>query len=205
MKLRGYAGFFVAVLLFSACSITKFVPDGEYLLDKVTIKSDNKEIKSNDLKEYVRQTPNAAVFGVWRMQLGLYNWAPKDTTKWLKKQLNIALHKIGDPPVIYNPALTSFTVQQLQLLLGNKGYINSKVQSNVTFSGKKAAVEYAVTSNTPYRLNDYKIELNNELLTQIASDTSKSLIKPGMLFDVDAFNAERERISLSGRTTSSRF
>ena len=195
MKLRGYAGFFVAVLLFSACNSTKFVSDGEYLLDKVSIKSDNKDIKREDMKEYLRQTPNAAVFGVWRMQLGLYNWAPKDTTKWLNKQLNKALHKIGDPPVIYTPALTSFTVQQLQLLLGNKGYINSKVQSNVTLNGKKAAVEYVVTSNTPYRLNDYKINLNNELLTQIANDTSKSIIKPGMLFDVDAFNAERERIS----------
>ena len=195
MRLHQYAGFLVAVLLFSACNATKFVPDGEYLLDKVSVKSDNKEIKREDMKEYLRQTPNAAVFGLWRMQLGLYNWAPKDTSTGYNRFWHRIFHKIGDPPVIYNPALTSFTVQQLQLLLGNKGYINSKVQSNVIFNKKKANVEYVVTSNIPYRLNDYKTDLYNDLLTQIASDTSKSLIKPGMLFDVDAFNAERERIS----------
>jgi len=138
MKLRGYMVFLVAILLISACNTTKFVPDGEYLLDKVTIKSDNKDVKRDDLKEYIRQTPNAAVFGAWRMQLGLYNWAPKDTIKRFNRFLNRTLHKIGDPPVIYNTALTSLTVQQLQRLLENKGYSNAKVHSNISISGKKS-------------------------------------------------------------------
>jgi len=191
MSLRTYVGFLMVVLLVSACNTTKFVPSGEYLLEKVNIKSDNKDIKRDDLKEYLRQTPNAAVFGLWRMQLGIYNLAGKDSTKWYNKMWK----RIGDPPVLYSPALTSLTVQQLQLLLGNKGFINAKVQSNVSIKGKKATVEYSVKSNKPYRLNDYKTDLRNDLLTQIAADTSKSLIKPGMLFNVDVFNAERERIS----------
>ena len=191
MRLRIYVVFLLVVLLISACNTTKFVPNGEYLLEKVNIKSDNKDIKRDDLKEYLRQTPNAAVFGLWRMQLGIYNLAGKDSTKWYNKMWK----RIGDPPVLYSPALTSLTVQQLQLLLGNKGFINSKVQSNVSIKGKKASVEYVVTSNKPYRLNDYKTDLRNDLLTQIAADTSRSLIKPGMLFNVDVFNAERERIS----------
>ncbi len=195
MKLRRYVKYLVAVLLLSACNSTKFVPNGEYLLDKVSIKSDNKDVKRDDLKDYVRQTPNAAVFGVWRMQLGLYNWAPKDTTKKFNHFLHNIFHKIGDPPVLYNQSLTSLTVQQLQLLLANKGYVNSKVQSNVSIKGKKATVEYFVKSNKPYRLNDFKTDLRNDLLNQIANDTSKSLIKSGMLFDVDVLNAERERIS----------
>jgi outer membrane protein assembly factor BamA len=175
------------------------VPDGEFLLNKVNIRSDNKDIKQDELKEYIRQTPNAAVFGAWRMQLGLYNWAPKDTIKWLNRKLNKTFKKIGDPPVIYNPALTSLTVQQLQRLLENKGYINAKVQSKVKTNGKKAVVDYIINSNKPYKLGSYKINLKNVFLTQLAADTSKSLIKPGMLFDVDVFNAERERISKNFR------
>ena len=115
MRLRIYVGFLLVVLLISACNTTKFVPNGEYLLEKVNIKSDNKDIKRDDLKEYLRQTPNAAVFGLWRMQLGIYNLAGKDSTKWYNKMWK----RIGDPPVLYSPALTSLTVQQLQLLLGN--------------------------------------------------------------------------------------
>ena len=195
MKLRLFCYYLVFVLLVSACNTTKYVPEGEYLLDKVSIKSDNKEIKRDDLKEYLRQTPNAAVFGAFRMQLGIYNWAPKDTTKWLKRIFNKTFKKIGDPPVIYNSSLTSLSVQQLQRVLENKGYINAKVRSNLTTKDKRAVVEYIVNSNVPYRLHDYKIELPSNLLTEIAADTSKSLIKPNMLFNVDVFNAERERIA----------
>ena len=195
MKLRVWLGWFAGILLFASCNLTKYVPDGEYLLDKVNIKTDNKDIKRDDLKEYLRQTPNAAIFGIWRMQLGIYNLAGKDTTGWINKTLK----RIGDPPVIYSPALTSLTVQQLRLLLGNKGYINSQVQSNVIKKGKRATVEYVINPNNPYKLNNYKTGLQNSLLTEIANDTSKSLIKPDMLFDVDVFNAERERISTSFR------
>lgn len=195
MNLRVLIPFIASVLLLSACNTTKFVPDGEYLLDKVSIKTDNKDFKSIDLKEYLRQTPNAAVFGTFRMQLGLYNWAPKDTTKKLNKFFNKTLKKIGDPPVIYNSSLTSLSVQQIQLMLENKGYIHAKVESNVTAKNKKAFVEYIVKANIPYKLRDYKIDLKNDILHEIASDTSKSLIHPNMLFDTDIFNAERDRIS----------
>ena len=36
--------FICIVLLLTSCSTTKFVPDGEYLLDKVEIVSDNRTI-----------------------------------------------------------------------------------------------------------------------------------------------------------------
>ena len=195
MKLLNFISFIVFILMFSACNTNKFVPEGEFLLDKINIKSDNKELNHSDLKEYLRQTPNAAVFGAFRMQLGIYDWAPKDTTKWLNRILHKTFFRIGDPPVIYNSALTSLSVQQLQLLLENKGYINAKVASNVITKGKKATVVYIINSNTPYRLNQYNIDINNEALNKIASDTSKSLIKPNILFDADIFNAERERIA----------
>ena len=50
--------FICIVLLLTSCSTTKFVPDGEYLLDKVEIVSDNRDYKSADLKSYLRQQPN---------------------------------------------------------------------------------------------------------------------------------------------------
>jgi outer membrane protein assembly factor BamA len=187
------------VLLISACNSTKYVPDGEFLLEKVNIKTDNKDLDKRALKEYLRQTPNAAVFGVFPMQLGIYNWAPKDTTKKFSRSLHKTFMKIGDPPVIYNSTLTTLSAHQLQLFVVNKGYINAKVESNVTKNGKKARVEYSIASNQPYRLNNYGIELKNEKLTEIASDTSKSLIHQNMLFDTDILNAERERITSAFR------
>ncbi|MHB9141723.1 MAG: BamA/TamA family outer membrane protein, partial [Paludibacter sp.] len=121
MKLQKLVFYILIVLLFSACNTTKFVPDGEFLLDKYHIKTDSKVIQQDELKDYLRQTPNAAVFGVFRMQLGLYNFAGKDTSKWINKTLK----RIGDPPVIYSPILTSVSIQQLQKFLENKGYIDA--------------------------------------------------------------------------------
>ncbi len=195
MNLRSFYSLSILVLLLSACNSTKYVPDGDYLLDKVSIKTDNKDLSKSELKEYLRQTPNAAVFGIFRMQLGIYNFAGKDTSKWINK----FWRRIGDPPVIYNSSLTSISVQQLQMQVGNKGYINAKVQSNVNFVGKKATVDYVIQAKKPYKIRDYKIDLKNNLLTDIAADTSKSLIHSEMLFDVDVMNAERERIATKFR------
>jgi len=191
MKIRIFSFLLVLILLLSACKSTKYVPDGEYLLDKVNIKSDNADVKHDALKDYLRQTPNAAVFGLFRMQLGVYNLSGKDTAKWVNKMLK----RIGDPPVIYNPSLTALSVQQLQRQLENKGYINGKVQSILTKKGKKASVEYTINAQTPYRLRNYIVNINNTELTKIALDTARSLIRPNMLFDIDVMNAERDRIA----------
>jgi outer membrane protein assembly factor BamA len=195
MKLRARNSLIVFVLLLSACNTTKYVPDGEFLLEKTEIKTDDKNLDKKELSEYLRQTPNAAVVGIFQMQLGIYNWAPKDTTTKFKRFWHKTFMKIGDPPVIYSPTLTSLSTQQLQLSVTNKGYIDAKVESKVSTKGKKARIEYIISSNKPYRLRDYGIDLKNTLLAEIASDTSKSLIRPNMLFNTDVFKAERERIA----------
>ena len=48
-----------AVAMLSSCSITRHVPDGQYLLDDVKIVvDDNETIKQADLINYLRQQPN---------------------------------------------------------------------------------------------------------------------------------------------------
>ena len=191
MKLFFWVSTFLLGLILVGCNATKFIPEGEYLLDKVSIVVDTKDLKPSDLKEYVRQTENFAVFGVFKMQLGIYNWAGKDSSKWI----NRTLKKIGDPPVIYSSSLTSVSVQQLQRVIENKGFMKGKVETNVLTEGKKAAVEYIVKANKPYKLRQYNIDLRNDSLNKYAADTSRSLIRQNMFFDVDLFNAERERIA----------
>ena len=40
-----------------ACSGTKYVPEGAFLLDKVAVQADNNDTKSTDLYTYIRQKP----------------------------------------------------------------------------------------------------------------------------------------------------
>ena len=191
MKQFKYYLILFTVILLSACNATKHVPDGQYLLNKVNIHTDVKDIPRDELEDYLRQTPNVKVFGTLGMQLGIYNIAGKDTaSKW-----NKSFMRMGAAPVIYDENLTGMSASQLQKLFANKGYINAKVDTVVVKKNKKASVDYYIHSNKPYLLRRYNVRIKNPLLTEIALDTSKSLIRPGMLFDVDVLDAERLRVA----------
>ncbi|MBP1677479.1 MAG: surface antigen [Bacteroidetes bacterium] len=191
MKRISYLLFIFIVFLTVACNSTKHVTEGNYLLDKSQIHTEIKDIPKSELENYLRQTPNAKVLGLFRMQLAIYNLAGNDTAsrwnKWVKR--------IGDAPVIYDENLTRMSALQLQKLFINKGYINAKVDTKVKTKKKKAVVDYYIHSNKPYNVRNYSIAMSDSILTEVASDTSKSLIHPGMLFDVDVLDAERLRIT----------
>ena len=90
-------------MFLSACSTTKYVPEGQYLLNKVAIKTDNKNLKVADILTYLRQRPNPKLFDFIPFNVALYSLSGRDTTLWI----NRFLQKIGDAPVIYDPASTS--------------------------------------------------------------------------------------------------
>ena len=175
----------------TSCQTTKYVPEDKYLLDKVAIKSDIKSIPKSEIKSYLRQTPNASIFGFWKLQLDIYNLSKPDTSKWI----NRTLRKMGDAPEIYNPNMTNMSLYQIERFLNNKGYFDADVASEMKVKKRKAKVTYTITANTPYTLHHYDIQLPQEDLQRIAADTTASLIKPGMLFDSNVLDAERARIT----------
>lgn len=203
------ACFMSIVLLFFSCSTTKFVPDGDYLLDKVEIVSDNKDYKPVDLKSYIRQQPNFKVFGLTKWQLFVYGWSGYNERKWINKQLR----RIGEPPVILDTALVSQSVQQLRRFYINKGYIHADVSASIDTSRyKKAIVIYEIKTNEPYRIRNYSMQLSDPKIDSLAhleaprrsklasafrssQEEYERKVKEGALFDRDVLNKERERIS----------
>lgn len=195
MKQTGFYIFLITVLALSACNITKHVPQGEYLLDKVNIHTDIKEISKTTLEEYLRQTPNPKVLNLFRLQLGIYNVAGKDTSsKWNKSWM-----RMGAAPVIYSEYLTQVSAQQLLKVYINKGFVNAKIDTIIRKKDKKATVDYYIKSYQPYIIRKYNVRLKNNVIAEIANDTSRSLIRPGMLFDIDVLDAERQRVAANLR------
>ena len=81
-----YIFFLLTVLLILAsCSATNHVPEGSYLLDDVKIITNNKNLKPSLLRPYLRQTPNAKLFSLFKSQLSLYSLSGKDSTRWINK------------------------------------------------------------------------------------------------------------------------
>jgi hypothetical protein len=209
MKIQNlqYGLFFIVILGLYSCRTTKFVPEGEYLLDKVKIESDISEYKTLELNPYVRQQPNYKMFALYKTQLKIYNLAGRDSSKWI----NRFLKKTGEKPVILDSTLVDKTNSELTKFFINKGYLNVDVSSEIMRKDKKANVIYRIKGNTPYHIRNYsaiiedekiKEELaeieNSELFQRIAGETAServSLVKENMLFDRDILDAERDRIS----------
>jgi outer membrane protein assembly factor BamA len=198
-----------------SCSSTKFVPDGEYLLENAIVKSDRKVMPAYEMETYIKQKPNFKTFSIFKLPLFIYNLAGKDTTKWINRTL---IHA-GDPPVLYDSTLVHQTVNNLKRIMTNKGYLNAKVTPVVDLNRKKAKITYDIKAGEPYRISNYKIDVNdsilsNPVLTALPSrgtqyrngmippppdmDTilyRNSLVKKNSVFDLDMLEQERNRIT----------
>ena len=85
------------VFILSSCNPTKYVPEGETLLNDNHIMIDEEGVKKSDLLPYIKQTPNKRIFGT-RFYLGLYNLSNINKQKWPHNWLR----NIGEEPVVFD-------------------------------------------------------------------------------------------------------
>lgn len=180
------------LVIFTACSSTKYVPEGSYLLDDVKIYTDNKEIKPSALQPYVRQNPNSKWFSAIKTQLYVYNLSGRDSTRWMNK----FLRKIGDKPVIYNESLAQRSEDEITKAVRNMGYMGATVDTKTKIKKKKIKLAFNVTSGKPYIVRSVKKEIGDaKVAAYLHEDSISCLLKEGMLFDVNVLDSERQRIT----------
>ena len=186
------------VMLLTACSTTKHVPEGKYLLDDVKINITDKDkdtpLKSAEMMNYLRQIPNHKVLGGLRLQLAFYNLSGKDSTNWFNKWVR----RVGSAPVIYDPSLTDASVKQLSTALANKGYMNSTVTVDTVgnLDKKRMKVTYNVTFGQPHYVSSISYNIPNDTLRElILADSAQFLVKQNSVFDRNLLDEERQGIS----------
>ena len=186
------------VMLLTACSTTKHVPEGKYLLDDVKINITDKDkdtpLKSAEMMNYLRQIPNHKVLGGLRLQLAFYNLSGKDSTNWFNKWVR----RVGSAPVIYDPSLTDASVKQLSTALANKGYMNSTVTVDTVgnIDKKRMKVTYNVTFGQPHYVSSISYNIPNDTLRElILADSAQFLVKQNSVFDRNLLDEERQGIS----------
>lgn len=193
--LRQLAALLVACLC-ASCNITKFVPENEQLLYKVRINVDGtKDIAPADLKHYLRQTQNNEVLGFWKLQLHLYNTAPKDTVTKSQKLAAANARKVGEPPVIYRPELTAAGIQQIKKAMQNEGFFRAGVDTATAVKDRKVWLTYNVHAHEPYTIRRYTIDLDHPQLADIAYHPRRKIIEQGMRYSTQALDDERDRIT----------
>ena len=88
IKVHPIVLFFAGVgALLVSCSTTKYVPENQYLLNSVKVKTvgDNDDVNTSNLRNYVRQNPNRRWFSLFKLPLGTSSLSGRDSTKWINR------------------------------------------------------------------------------------------------------------------------
>lgn len=180
----------VCALLLAGCSSTRHVPDGAFLLDKVSISvADSSKVPVKQLYNYLRQTPNHKVLGAARLQLGVYNLSGRDSTsRW-----NRWLRRLGEPPVVYDQQLTDQSVRQLRQALVNSGYTDARVEAELTQrSSKKMGVDYRLYPGEPHVIGSVAYDIEDPRISAILeADTIAWPVRVGEHLDRNMLDRQR--------------
>ena len=182
------------MLLLASCSETKYVADGDLLLDKVKVKSDVKErsINTTELKSYVRQRGNSRWFSLIKVPLYTYSLSGRDTTRWL----NRTLRSIGEAPQLYDSLQTFQSAVRLRDNLQNMGYLRATVDVGQKVKGKKLRTTYYLHPGQRYKIRHVRYEIQDTMIAQLlnTADSTTWGLHSGMSFSADNLDNERKRI-----------
>ena len=159
-------------LLIASCSSSKMVPEGEYILNKVEVKSDSAGYNAGALKQYVRQKEKPKLFSLFK-------------NPFCKK------------PVIYDTLQARLSCQDLLTAMQNQGFMHAGVSLYTTKKGKKLDATYLLHPGEPFMIGKVKYEVEDEHIQQLLhlDNPDNQQIKPGMRFTVETLDNERRRIS----------
>lgn len=190
-----------AVAGLASCNTMRYVPQDKYLLRRNTVEIDGRHdasrrerVAPKDLMQYVQQRPNNRLLGIG-IYLGMYNLT--DTAKHSGWQ-RFWRDKMGEAPVIYDPQLAGQSKQMMQVYLTSRGYLDATVTDTVEYHPRKrkATVRYVARTGRPFTVSEIRYRIDDKFLEPILlEDTASSLLRRGMVYDRDVFDAERERIS----------
>ena len=192
MKIGGHIyRFFLLLILVSSCSVSKFIPDGAYLLDEVKIVSDNKAVKPSTVSSYIRQNPNSKWFSCVKVPLYIYSLSGMDSTKWNNK----FIRKIGAAPVVYDEIFAERSKTDITRALQNLGYMGAQVKIEKQTKKKKLKLIYKLSTGPEYKIQNIAYDIQDQRIEELIKSSYHSRLYKGMSFNVNTLNAERQQIS----------
>jgi hypothetical protein len=173
-----------------SCNPTKYIPDGQTLLERNEVDIKPEEIKKTELSPYIRQKPNDRIFGA-RFYLGLYNLSNIEKTKWPHGWLR----QIGEEPVIFDPNAAAQSADQMKSFIASKGYFDSSVSDSVKTEDSKTTVYYNIRLLPPYTIRKVYFEITDSIIASyFYFDSVNCLIQPGKPYDVDLMQQEMVKV-----------
>ena len=189
----------VTLSFFSACSNTKYLPQGEtlYVGSKIKYKSQDsaakkeKEVLKEELNAIILPKPNGKILGL-RVKLWFYNIAGKPTGKGLRYFIR---NKLGEPPVYTSSVNFEKNRAIMANRLENRGYFKAKTAFDTTTKDRRTSALFSVNPGVQYLIDTVRFpQDSSELSKAIRAVTRRSPLRTGRAYDLDAIKAERVRI-----------
>ena len=191
--------------MLAGCSASKYVQEGEYILNKVEVKSDSAAYDAGALKQYVRQKEKPKLFS-------LFN------------------NPFSKKPVVYDELQAQLSCRDLLTAMQNQGFMHAGVSLHTEIHGEektnrvektdgvvktdgvektdslanksrkkvpKVDVTYMLHPGEPFHIGKVEYDIEDKNIEQILKldEPENQKLKPGMRFTVDALDAERKRIA----------
>ena len=186
MKIQKISILALPVML-AGCSASKYVQDGEYILNKVAVTSDSAAYDAGALKQYVRQKEKPKLFS-------LFN------------------NPFSKKPVVYDELQAQLSCRDLLTAMQNQGFMHAGVSLHTEIHGEektdslanksrkkapKVDVTYMLHPGEPFYIGKVEYDIEDKNIEQILKldEPENQKLKPGMRFTVDALDAERKRIA----------
>lgn len=193
-RLQKIVSTLIIVVTITACSASKFIPEGSYLLDDVKIKSDTKNIETSQLEPYIRQKGNSKWFSLFKVPLGTYALSGRDTTKWINRKLQA----LGEDPVLFDSLQAEQTCNDLSNVLHGMGYIKAQVDYALKRKKKKKVkVIYNLHPGKRYHISSINYDIQDKNIDSVLKNKKfhSTNLRTGMPFMVSVLDNEREQIT----------
>lgn len=190
--------------LFSACRITKNVPENDSLYDGYRISfadsTHQPPVKRNadlttNLGKLVKQNPNSKLFG-FRYRLAIYNlWHKPKQQKNIAAGLSSGL--VGKPPVLLSSVNTTVINRKMEDYLFSIGHLHPHVRDSVQINNRIAVVHFLVDTGAHYTLRNTVWNTDTSMVAKmIAKDSANTLLQQNAHLRLSDLEAERGRITL---------
>ena len=182
----------LVVLMCAACSSTKPLAEGEYMLVKNNVEvKDERNPDFDNLKSYVRPITNKKFMDIFNIRTMAYSMGQPtfDKNGQLKdsKFRRMLRNRMGEPPVLLDSTEIESSLRQLTTVMNQLGYFDAEAGFDVVhrrINHKKVKVNYAITAHAPYTISRIQYDIDiPEYRRIVVIHKQESVLHEGMQYN----------------------
>lgn len=183
------------VVIFSACNIRNYLPEGAYVLTHNIVESDKsiprqERIQAGEINKYIKQRPS---LDLWGVRAWIYFQADSVGPKWWDQ----LLRNVGAQPVLLDTMQTRLSAANIESYVASRGFFDAEEEYSFMMDPKTrtASATYTTFQGEPYRIESIDNNIEDSFMAKVLARDTASLIRRGNILDLEKLGAERTRVA----------